>query len=174
MVSPVVDVSLESLASTSLTEFALVNEEGSLYAVPYSSYVPSYGVGTTYNSLFSGFVYKLSPIQHYVYFRPDQYRYIFAYGDSLRNNDSIFTGTDIHVVVYNTNFPTGGQPSLTSHVEDSFLLSASSNLVYSDIGDYPALVDRRSSDYSQASCVILASFLLLFIFFRIRSSFSLH
>lgn len=123
--------------------FALIDGSGELYAVPYSNIVPSYGVGTSNLALFQGVASKLSYGDHYVYFREGQYNYILAHGRNLSYNGSSFSGSDITYVTYNTQYTSGGQPTYTITSGSNFTLNPSSYLVYSDLGDYPELVDSR-------------------------------
>lgn len=155
--------------STLPTEYALVDESGTLFAVPYSSYTPSYGVGTSNLELFRGVVYTLPYGQHYVYFRTGQYDYRLAYSKDLSLSGTTFTGTNVTLITYNTYYTSGSQPTYTYSSQSSFSLSAGNYLVYSDLGYYPALTDRRIGDYAQASCVGLGVITLLYFLMRIRS-----
>lgn len=159
--------------STSPTEFALVDDTGALFAVPYADYVPSYGIGTSNIEIFRGVVYSLPYGQHYVYFRTDQYNYRLAYSRDLELNGSTFTGTDVTLVTYNTHYTSGGQPTFTYSHQRSFNLSAGSYLVYTDLGYYPALTDRGVKDYAQATVVGIGVCTLLYFLGRIRTSLRL-
>lgn len=167
--SPLLSELEEEEILPSPTEFALVDEEGILFAVPYSDYTPSYGLGTSNLDIFRGVVYNLPYGQHYVYFRDGQYNYRIAYSRDMELTGHNFYGSDVTVVTYNTYYTSGGQPTFTTSHQSAFSLSAGDYLVYSDLGDYPALTDRGVKDYAQTACIGLAVIFLFSILSRLRS-----
>lgn len=163
----------ESSIEESSYEFALVDDSGTLIAVPYASYTPSYGVGTTNLEIFKGLTYRLPYGTHYVYFRADQYNYYLAYSSSLTLSGSTFTGTGVTLVNYNTYYTTGGQPTFSTQTQSTFTLNAGNYLVYSDLGSYPELANNEVIYYAQTTVIGLGVLTLLYILSRIRTSLRL-
>lgn len=139
-------------------------EAVSAVPMPLAAISPTYSVGTTNINLFSGVVHKLPYGVHYVYWRESQYVYTIAYGRALELSGSVFKGSDITLVSYNTYTGGSSQSTWTRSMQGSFTLSVGNYLVWSDLGDYPQLVERRTGDYAQTCCVILCSFALYYLF----------
>lgn len=120
-----------------------------------------YNLGTTYQSIFAGVAYKVPFGQHYVYWRDSQYSYKFAYGDiTLEGTDFIGNG-DVTICSYDAS--TTGYNSdyrWTTGADANFSLSASDSLVYSDLGDYPDIFNRRGLFNETALTYGFACFLL--------------
>lgn len=131
----------------------------------------SYGIGTSYLSIFSGIARKLPPNVNYVYWRDGRYDYRFAYGRNITLNGSVFSSPDPVVVVsYSTNSSYTEQPVFSVGSDSSLRLNANNYLVYSNLGDYPCLEDGRDScaQIVALSCVIGVGLLfVLRIFDRI-------
>lgn len=125
----------------------------------FSSYDTYYGsIGSTYLEYMRGFLPKLRFDQHYVASRVSQYDYIFAYGRGLDFDGSVFTGTNITVVTWNTR----NNGSYMVSVEDTFTLNPRSFLVYSDLSViYPTLADL--SGFTLRQVLILLSIFCLAI-----------
>lgn len=123
-----------------------------------------YGVGTTNVTLFTGFVHDLDFGEHYLYWRNSRYEYCMAISSSLVCNGSLFTASDAVVITYSTNTAYAGQAILSRQSVSGFSLDAGNYLVYSDLGNYPRLTERRSQDYAKTACVILCSFMLYYSF----------
>lgn len=128
-----------------------------------------YNLGTTYQSIFAGVAYKVPFGQHYVYWRDGQYSYKFAYGDiSLEGTDFIGNG-DITICSYDAS-STGYNSVYTwsTGVDSNFSLSASDSLVYSDLGSYPDIFNRRGLFNETALTYGFACFLLWKLFSNLR------
>lgn len=128
-----------------------------------------YNLGTTYQSIFAGVAYKVPFGQHYVYWRDGQYSYKFAYGDiSLEGTDFVGTG-DITVCSYDSS-STGYNSMYTwsTGTDSDFSLSASDALVYSDLGSYPDVFNRRGLFNETAIMYGFACFLLWKLFSNLR------
>lgn len=140
-------------------------------AAPLAAVNDSFGVGTSYVSIFSGIARKLPPDVNYVYWREGRYDYCFAYGRDIVLDGSVFSAASSVVVVsYSTNSSYSEQPVFSVGSDSSFRLNASNYLVYSNLGDYPCLDDGRDSvaQIISMSCVVgLGLFLVLRIFDRI-------
>ena len=133
-----------------------------------------YGVGTSNLTLFEGVAGKLSRGEHYVYWRENQYSFVFAYSDNLTLSDGIFSAETVTVVTYTTSSTYSGQATYTVSTEEAFVLDPGDYLVYSDLGNYPQLcgAEKEVKDYVQTVCVILCSFGLMWVFMRCRSALS--
>lgn len=133
-------------------------------ASPLASVNDSYGVGTSFVSIFSGIVRKLPPDVNYVYWREGRYDYRLAYGRNIVLNGSVFSAADSVVVVsYSTNSSYSEQPVFSVGSDGSFRLNASNYLVYSNLGDYPCLDDGRDSNAQIISLSCVVGFGLLFV-----------
>lgn len=125
-------------------------------AQPYSSYDTYYGsISSTYLEYMRGYLSKLPSNAHYVASRVGQYDYVFAYGEALSYNGSVFSGA-AQVVRWNTY----NNGSFTSSFDGSFRLNPGSYLVYSDLSDkYPSLAS--SSDLTLRQILILLTIFCL-------------
>lgn len=123
----------------------------------YSNYDTYYGsIGSTYLEYMRGYLPKLTFRQHYVASRISQYDYIFAYGRGLEFTGSVFTGTNITVVHWNTR----NNGAFDVNVEDTFSLDPGNFLVYSDLSViYPTLADL--SGFTMRQVLILLSIFCL-------------
>lgn len=140
-------------------------------AAPLAAVDDSYGVGTSYVSIFSGIARKLPPDVNYVYWREGRYDYCLAYGRDIVLNGSVFSAASpVAVVSYSTNSSYSEQPVFSVGSDGGFRLNANNYLVYSNLGNYPCLDDGRDSNAQiiAMSCVVgLGLFLVLRIFDRI-------
>lgn len=140
-------------------------------ASPLASIGDSYGIGTSYVSIFSGIARKLPPDVNYVYWRDGRYDYCFAYGRDVVLNGNVFSSASpVVVVTYATNSNYSEQPVFSVGSDSAFRLNASNYLVYSNLGDYPCLDDGRDSNAQiiSMSCVVgLGLLFVLRIFDRI-------
>lgn len=128
-----------------------------------------YNLGTTYQSIFAGVAYKVPFGQHYVYWRDSQYSYKFAYGDITLEGSEFVGNGDVTICSYDTS--TTGYNSdyrWTTGVDGNFSLSASDSLVYSDLGDYPDIFNRRGLFNETALTYGFACFLLWKLFSNLR------
>lgn len=163
---------VETESSMDLIEMEVQDASGDVVrvAVPYASITPSYGVGTSYNSLFSGVVSGLPYGVHYVYYRDGRYDWCLAYSGDLALSGSVFTAPSVTMVTYNTDTDYQDQPSYSVSTESDFRLSAGDYLVYSDLGSYPDLYSREGDFYAQLISFILCSFGLFYLFLRLRNA----
>lgn len=134
-------------------------------ASPLASIVDSYGIGTSYVSIFSGIARKLPPNVNYVYWREGRYDYRFAFGRDLVLNGTVFSSPDPVVVVsYVTNDSHSEQPVFSVGSDSNFRLNASNFLVYSNLGNYPCLEDGRDSNAQIVALSCVVGIGLLFVF----------
>lgn len=102
--------------------------------VPYGNYQPyDSGISTSVLAYMEDVLPKLGSI-HYVLFRSDQYDYRLVYSDSMELQSGLFTSDHAFFVAYNTRYS-----SWSTGTEGTFRLNAGNYIVYSDLGDYPAL-----------------------------------
>lgn len=133
-------------------------------ASPLASIGDSYGIGTSYVSIFSGIARKLPPNVNYVYWREGRYDYRLAYGRDLVLNSTVFSSSaPVVVVSYVTNDSYSEQPTFSVGSDSNFRLNASNYLVYSNLGDYPCLEDGRDSIAQIVSLSCVVGFGLLFV-----------
>ena len=163
---------VETESSMDLIEMEVQDASGDVVrvAVPYASITPSYGVGTSYNSLFSGVVSGLPYGVHYVYYRDGRYDWCLAYSSELVLSGSVFTAPSVTLVTYSTDTNYQDQPTYAVSTESDFRLSAGDYLVYSDLGSYPDLYSREGDFYAQLISFILCSFGLFYLFLRLRNA----
>lgn len=153
-------------------EMEVQNADGDVVrvAVPYVNITPSYGVGTSYNSLFSGVVSDLPYGVHYVYYRDGRYDWCLAYSSDLVLSGSTFSAPSVTMVTYNTNSDYQDQPTYSVSTESNFSLSAGNYLVYSDLGSYPDLYSRRGDYYAELISFVLCGYGLFYLMLRLRNA----
>lgn len=128
-----------------------------------------YNLGTSYLTIFQGMAYKVPFNQHYVYWRNGQYEYCFAYGDIAY--DGTFTSTEpVTVVSYATTGNYNGTYTWTTSSDSAFSLSVSDQLVYSDLGDFPDLINRKEQKLNATSCYMLVAVALWALFSNLRKA----
>ena len=133
-------------------------------ATPLAAIHDSYGIGTSYVSIFSGIARKLPPNVNYVYWREGRYDYRFAYGRDIVLNGTVFSASaPVVVVSYVTNDNYSEQPVFSFGSDSSFRLNASHYLVYSNLGNYPCLEDGRDSNAQIVALSCVVGFGLLFV-----------
>lgn len=129
-----------------------------------------YNLGTTYQSIFAGVAYKVPFGQHYVYWRDSQYSYKFAYGD-IELNGSEFVGNDVVTVCsYDTSNGYNSVYSWTTWNDSEFSLSANDALVYSDLGSYPDIFNRRGLQNETGLFYAVVCFCIWKLFSNLRKS----
>lgn len=130
-----------------------------------------YNLGTTYQSIFAGVAYKVPFGQHYVYWRDSQYSYKFAYGDIELNGSDFVGNGDVTICSYDT--ATSGYNSdysWDSWIDSDFSLSASERLVYSDLGSYPDIFNRRGLQNETGLFYAVVCFCIWKLFSNLRKS----
>lgn len=131
---------------------------------PFADLPSGYGVGTSYLDIARGLVYKLKYGDHYVYYRNGQYDYVFVYGSDLSYDSNRFYGTNLVYTTYRLSSVSGQSPIYSVTNIANFDLNRGSNLVYSDLGDFPSLVDMEVKYVDQAILLCLCSFVLHHLF----------
>lgn len=118
-------------------------------------------LSNTYVTYFSDVLNGLSPNVDYVIYRSGQYDYSMAVG-KFEFDNNIFSSVDT-VTIYkistnNSSFNSYYQYSVTDR--NNFSLSCNNSLVYSNLGNYPDVIERGS--YFEEVIVLLLSIILLF------------
>lgn len=110
-----------------------------LSIMPMSSYGEPYdgSMSSSVVQYFKDVVEKLPYNAHYVLFRSDRYRYRLVFSDDLEYTGGVFRSEDAQYIEY-YSYDTG---TWTQGQEGSFSLTPRSILVYSDLGNYPVLVE---------------------------------
>lgn len=132
---------------------------------PASDYQGSYGgnLSSDLYNYFSGFLSKLSPLDHYVcsryYQSNSNSNYLFAWGEDLDYINGVFSGNNVNVVTItgsSSNF------SYRFEVQSSFTFNPYNNYVYTDLTfRYPSL--SRPGDMSlRQICYVLAFFIVFY------------
>jgi len=150
------EASTEPVGEEVIYEFNVYDSESA--AVALAAISDNYGVGTSYTSIFAGIVGKLPLDHHYVYYRDGQYDYVLVHSVDLQYDGTSFYAVDAETVTYSTSGGYQEQPTITFGSETDWLLSPKNYLVWSDLGDYPDLIDRGEVQYEALCCLILCSF----------------
>lgn len=123
-------------------------------------------ISTTYVTYFEDILGKVSPLDDYVFFRSGQYDYTMVVGDLL------FSGSQFvavgECVVYTIFQGSGSGYSNTyqfnTTVSNAFTLNADNALVYSNLGEFPDLIER--GDYLETALLLLV---LVIVFMSLGS-----
>ena len=144
----------------------LSSEVAALYAA-----VSDYNLGTTNLTIFEGVVEKVPFGHHYVYWRDSEYRYCLAVGP-LSVSGTVFSSAEpVTVYTYERHYTSGDSYySWGARTDNSFSLSCGSRLVYSDIGDYPAITGREVNKYDAVTAYCAVGVVLFALFDRLRRS----
>lgn len=142
---PVDQMATSQVADVSGSEVDLSGSSVAAIAEAVADYAAAdgYNLGTTYSGIFAGVAQKVPFGQHYVYWRDDQYSYKLAYGDIVLSGTVFSCEEPVTVVTYTTSSGYNSVYTYTSRVESDFSLSAGNALVYSDLGSYPDIFNRR-------------------------------
>lgn len=136
-----------------------------------SAAVSDYNLGTTNLTIFEGVVEKVPFGHHYVYWRDSEYRYCLAVGPLTVSGTSFSSVEPVTVYTYERIYSGGDSRYIWSVSTDNvFSLSCGSRLVYSDIGDYPAIAGKEVSRYDAVTAYCAVGVVLFALFDRLRRS----
>ena len=136
-----------------------------------SAAVSDYNLGTTNLTIFEGVVEKVPFGHHYVYWRDSEYRYCLAVGPLTVSGTTFSSAEPVTVYTYERHYSSGESYYTWSVSTDvSFTLSCGSRLVYSDIGDYPAISGREVNKYDAVTAYCAVGVVLFALFDRLRHS----
>lgn len=127
---------------------ALLATDSDAEIMPLASYSDVYEgtISSTVTNYMKGIVCRFSPADHYVLFRSGQYSYRLVYGKDLVINGSVFSGSDLDYIAYDTRYY-----SVTSGYEGDFSLNVSNYMVYTDLESmYPVLYEGVTGFESKA------------------------
>lgn len=134
-----------------------------------SAYSPYDGtMSNTYVQYFKDILVDKKLTENYVAFRSGQYEYIMVVGELEKNQDSIeLVGSGVMYKFtssssYNANY------SYSYGNIDEFTLDLTDDIVYTDLGDYPQLIER-SARIEELTLIILGVFGLYTVLRRIFS-----
>ena len=143
----------------------------SLEVAALSAAASDYNLGTTNLTIFEGVVEKVPFGHHYVYWRDSEYRYCLAVGPLTVLGTTFSSAEPVTVYSYERIYSSGNSYYQWSVSTDaSFSLSCGSRLVYSDIGNYPAIVGKEVSKYDAVTAYCAVGVVLFALFDRLRRS----
>lgn len=126
-----------------------------MQALAYSVYEDG-NISSTYTTIFRDILEDTNIFEDYVFFRSGQYEYTMIVGDITLSGTS-FSAADFteYVISYTSgSYGSTSNYSYTTSTGTNFSLSVSDNLVYSNLGHYPKLIERGVY-YEFASLVTL-------------------
>ena len=143
----------------------------SLEVAALSAAVSDYNLGTTNLTIFEGVVEKVPFGHHYVYWRDSEYRYCLAVGPLTVSGSTFSSAEPVTVYAYERHYSSGDSYYTWSVSSDNvFSLSCGSRLVYSDIGDYPAITGKEMNKYDAVTAYCAVGVVLFALFDRLRRS----
>ena len=136
-----------------------------------SAVVSDYNLGTSNLTIFEGVVEKVPFGHHYVYWRDSEYRYCLAVGPLTVSGTTFSSSEPVTVYTYERHYTSGDSYYTWSVSTDNvFSLSCGSRLVYSDIGNYPAIAGKEVSKYDAVTAYCAVGVVLFALFDRLRRS----
>lgn len=112
-------------------------------------------ISTTYVTYFQDILGKVSPLKDYVFFRSGQYEYTMVVGD-LELSSGVFISSqpcEVYTIYSTTSSGYNQTYSFGSTIENTYSLRVADSLVYSNLGDYPDLIER--GDYLETAVLLL-------------------
>lgn len=122
-------------------------------------------LSTTYVTYFEDIVSGIGFNENYVAFRSDQYTYILIVGELEYNNGSItLVGDTAKEYKYYAEITSGYNSQYRYSVDtlNDFSLDTGNYIIYSDVGDYPQLIERGAKIES-ITAIILCIFIVMYI-----------
>lgn len=136
-----------------------------------SAVVSDYNLGTSNLTIFEGVVEKVPFGHHYVYWRDSEYRYCLAVGPLTVSGTTFSSAEPVTIYTYERIYSGGDSHYEWSVSTDNvFSLSCGRRLVYSDIGDYPAIAGKEVSRYDAVTAYCAVGVVLFALFDRLRRS----
>lgn len=121
-------------------------------------------ISSTYTTIFKDIADKeVGFNEDYVYFRSDQYEYTLAVGKFSIENGVISADGDTRLYIINTesnSYNSAYEYSVST--DSSFNLTVSNQLIYSNLGHYPDLIER-SNYYDIATLILLLTAICLYL-----------
>lgn len=111
-------------------------------------------ISTTYLAYFEDISSKIGVHEDYVFFRSGQNEYTMAVGDfDLVNGYFISPSVKIYQIYSTSTSGYNSYYSFSSRNETGFSLQVASGLVYSNLGNYPDLIER--SNYNETAILFV-------------------
>lgn len=146
-------------------------ESLSMEVAALSAVVSDYNLGTTNLAIFEGVVDKVPFGHHYVYWRDSEYRYCLAVGPLTVSGTTFSSVEPVTVYTYERHYSSGDSYyTWSASTDNAFSLSCGSRLVYSDIGDYPAISGKEMNKYDAVTAYCAVGVVLFALFDRLRRS----
>lgn len=124
-------------------------------------------LSSTYTTYFKDIVSGIGFTDNYVAFRSGQYSYSMVVGDLEYNNGVIsMTGTGKEYKYSTANSGYNQQYRYTVTDLNSFSVNTGDYIIYSDVGDFPQLVERGAK-YEILTALLLCIFAVSYIIRRI-------
>ena len=143
----------------------------SLEVAALSAAVSDYNLGTNNLAIFEGLVEKVPFGHHYVYWRDSEYRYCLAVGSLTVSGNTFSSSEPVTVYTYERHYSSGDSYYTWSvRTENVFSLACGSRLVYSDIGNYPAIAGKEVGKYDAVTAYCAVGVVLFALFDRLRRS----
>lgn len=133
--------------------------------------IPVYAgnISTTELTYFKDIANKVVGINDkYVFFRTDQYNYLLLVGNISYDGEKFVIGDKCHQYLLNTKTTPYSYSYVFDPPFDNFTITPNKNLVYSNLGHYPDLIER-SNYYEIATLILLLAVVCIYLF---RSIFS--
>ena len=123
-------------------------------------------ISTTYVTYFEDILGKVSPLNDYVFFRSGQYTYTMVVGDLYFSGTSFVGVGDCTVYTITQGSGAGASNTYTfsTSTSNGYSLNASNALVYSNLGEFPDLIER--GDYLETALLLLV---LVIVFMSLGS-----
>lgn len=121
-------------------------------------------ISSSYTTIFKDVANKeVSFNEDYVFFRSGQYEYSLVIGDLTFENGNFSSNGDVRIYLIDTESNSYNSSYVYSvSTESSFNLTVSNQLIYSNLGHYPDLIER-SSYYEVATLILLLSAVCLYL-----------
>lgn len=124
-------------------------------------------LGTTYITYFKDILSGAKFDDNYVAFRSGQYEYIMVVGE-LKNENGVITlvgdGKQYRYYTGNSNY--NSQYYYDVSTLNNFSLNTNNSILYSDVGDFPELIERGAK-YEMLNTLLICIFMLSFVIYRI-------
>lgn len=117
----------------------------------------------TYITYYRDMLAKYPASADYVVFRSGQYDYIMAVGDLDESGNAIRATGEVQICAITTSSGYNSNYSINYRTESGFVLDVGNEIIYSNLGHYPGLEERRDIvDYATffvlCSCAVCCLF----------------
>ena len=129
-------------------------------------------ISSSYTTIFKDIAEKeVGFNEDYIFYRSGQYEFSLVVGDIAINDGVIASNGEVRIYAISTNSNYNSIYEYSVSSSSSFSMSISNELIYSNLGNYPDLIER-SNYYEIATFILLLTCLCCYLFRNIfRSSF---